>query len=139
MGDTLPVGRQTSLPREDVFVMGTHDRTSPGGGTRVGLWEQEGMQGKEGSKDALARLSPGHPPHLLPHAQPRCQPSQPCIPPKPTPKPKSVSHISAGLAPALLLVLLFGGGIMVPWESFGERPFTWGHGVTFRTRTFTQC
>lgn len=120
MGDTLPVGRQTSLPREDGFVMGTHDRASPGGGTRVGLWEQEGMQGKAGSKDALARLSPGHPPHLLPHAQPRCQPSQPCIPPQTYPKAQiCISHLHR-FGPCSVI------GATVWWWHYGTMGELWG-------------
>lgn len=44
-------------------------------GPRAGSWDQGGMQGKLGSKDALMGLSPGHPLHLLPPAQPCCHPS----------------------------------------------------------------
>lgn len=114
-------------------------------GPRAGSWDQGGMQGKLGSKDALMGLSPGHPLHLLPPAQPCCHPSLAThTPPRPktTPKPKSTSSaIHTGLAPALVLVLLLGGGVTVPRGSpqGKARPFPQGHGVAVGTQTLTQC
>ena len=86
--------------------------------------------------------APGTPCIRSPMHSPAATPPLPHIPPKTTPNPKSAcSYIYMGLAPALLLVLLFRGSVTVPWESpqGKARPFPQGHGVAVGTQTLAQC
>ena len=102
-------------------------------GPRVGSWDRGGMQGKAGSKDALAGLSPGHPPPAPPCTAP--------LPPLPCQaSPSKIPQISPNLhlltpawvwAPLCYWHSYLEGGLQTHGRALGQGRdvgWPWGHG-----------